>query len=92
MTKPPPIAYNMEIRADSSLPLSPMEIRVEKSKLITNYTSNINTDTNVNGQRLAAVTSFKYLGSVITEKSSKSEILSRITQKTAILTRLKKPV
>ena len=36
-----------------------------------------------------AVTSFKYLGSVITDEGSKPEILSRIAQTTAALTRLK---
>ena len=35
------------------------------------------------------VTSFKYLGSVITDEGSKPEILSRIAQATAALTRLK---
>ena len=35
------------------------------------------------------VTSFKYLGSVITDEGSKPEILSRIAQTTAALTRLK---
>ena len=33
-------------------------------------------------------TSFKYLGSVITDEGSKPEILSRIAQTTAALTRL----
>ena len=40
-------------------------------------------------QRLETVTSFKYLGSVITDEGSKPEILSRIAQTTAALTRLK---
>ena len=35
------------------------------------------------------VTSFKYLGSVITDEGSKPEMLSRIAQTTAALTRLK---
>ena len=35
------------------------------------------------------ITSFKYLGSVITDEGSKPEILSRIAQTTAALTRLK---
>ena len=35
------------------------------------------------------VTSFKYLGSVITDEGSKPEILSRIARTTAALTRLK---
>ena len=41
-----------------------MEISVEKTKLMTNNTSSINTEMKVNGQKLETVTSFKYLGSV----------------------------
>ena len=65
-----------------------MEISAEKTKLMTNNTSSINTVIKANGQKLETVTSFKYLGSVITDKGSKPEILSRISQKTAALTRL----
>ena len=54
-----------------------------------NNTSGINTEIKVNGQKLETVTSFKYLGLVITDESSKPEILSRIEQATAALTRLK---
>ncbi|WP_419588215.1 hypothetical protein, partial [Thiolapillus sp.] len=43
----------------------------------------------MNGQKLETVTSFKYLGSVITDKGSKPELLCRIAQATATLTRLK---
>ena len=42
-----------------------MEISAEKTKLMTNNTSGINTNIKVNGQKLEKVTSFKYLGSVI---------------------------
>ena len=66
-----------------------MEIRVEKTKLMTNNTSGINTEIEVNGQKPETVTSFKYLGSVITDEGSKPEILSRVAQTTAALTRLK---
>ena len=66
-----------------------MEISAEKTKLMTNNTSGINTEIKVNGQRLETVTSFSYLGSVITDEGSKPEILSRIAQATAALTRLK---
>ena len=52
-------------------------------------TSGINTEMKVNGQKLETVTSFEYLGSVITDESSKHEILSRVAQATAALTRLK---
>ena len=50
---------------------------------MTNNTSGINTEIKVNGQRLEIVTSFKYVGSVITDEGSKPEILSRIAQTTA---------
>ena len=43
----------------------------------------------MNGQKLETVTNFKYLGSVITDEGSKPEILSRIAQTTAALTRVK---
>ena len=66
-----------------------MEISAEKTKLMTNNTSGTNKKIKVNGQKLEAVTSFKYLGSVITDEGSKPEILSRIAQITAALTRLK---
>ena len=66
-----------------------MEISAEKTELTTNNTSGINTEIKVNGQKLETVTSFKYLGSVITDEGSKHEILSRIAQTTAALTRLK---
>ena len=66
-----------------------MEISAEKTKLMTNNTSSINTEIKVNGQKLETVTSFKYLGSVITNEGSKTEILSRIAQTTKALTRLK---
>ena len=52
----------------------------EKTKLMRNNTSGINTEINVNRQKLETVTSFKYLGSVITDENSKPEILSRIAQ------------
>ena len=67
-----------------------MEISAEKTKLMTNNTSGINTEIKVNGQKIETVTSFKYLGSVITDEGSKPEILSRIAQATAALTRLKR--
>ena len=55
-----------------------MEISTEKTKLMTNNTSSINTEIKVNGQKLEKVTSFKYLGSVITDDGSKPKRLSII--------------
>ena len=55
-----------------------MEISAENTKLITNNTSGLNTEIKVNGLRLQ-----------VTGQSSKPEILSRITQSTATLTRFR---
>ena len=43
----------------------------------------------MNGRKLETVTSFKYLGSAITDEGSKPEILLRIAKATAALTSLK---
>ena len=66
-----------------------MQIIAEKTKLMTNNTSGINTEITVNGQKPETVTSFKYLGSGITDEDSKLEILPWIAQTTAAMTRLK---
>ena len=57
-----------------------METNAKKTKLMTNNTNGINTEIKVSGQKLETVTSFKYLGSFITDEGSKPEILSRIAQ------------
>ena len=57
-----------------------METSAEKTKLLANNTGGINTEMKVNGQKL---------GTVITDEGFKPEILSRIAQATAALTRLK---
>ena len=66
-----------------------MEISAEKTMLMTNYTSRINRELKVDRQKLETITSFKYLGSVLSDEGSKPEILSSIAQMTAALTRLK---
>ena len=55
-------------RFDKDSTVYGMEISAEKTKLMTNNTSGINTEIKVNRQKLETVTSFKYLGSVITEE------------------------
>ena len=80
---------NLVERLDKASTAYGMEISAEKTKLMTNNTSGINTEIKANGQKLETVTSFKYLGSVITDEGSKPEILSRTSQTTAALTRLK---
>ena len=66
-----------------------IEISAEKTKLMTNNTSGINQEIKINVQKFETVTCFKYQGSVITDKGSKPETLSKIAQTTAALTRLK---
>ena len=66
-----------------------MEISAEKTKRMTTNTSGINTEIKANGQKLDTVTSSKYLGSVSTDEGSNPEILSRIAQTAAALTKLK---
>ena len=76
-------------RLDKASTAYGMEISAEKTKPMTNNTSGINTEIKINGLQLETVTSFKYLGSVISDEGSRPEILSRIAQTTAVLTRLK---
>ena len=65
-----------------------MEISAEKTMLMANNTNSVK-KIKVDRQKLETVTSFKYLGSVVSDEGSKPEILSRIAQTTASLTRLK---
>ena len=64
-----------------------MEISAEKTKLITNSANGIQREINVKGQKVGTVTSFKYLGAVVSDDGSKPEVLSRIAQATAALTK-----
>ena len=63
---------NLVERLDKASTAYGMEINGEKTKLITNN-SGINTEIKVNGQKLETVTSFKYMGSVITDEGSKPD-------------------
>ena len=69
-----------------------LEISAEKTNLMTDNSSGINTEIKINGQKLETVTGFKYLGSVISDEGSKPGILSSLSmvaQTTAALTRFK---
>ena len=63
-----------------------MEISAEKIKLMTKSTYGIQRGIKVKGQELGTVTSFKYLGAIVSDDGSKSEVLSRIAQATEALT------
>ena len=66
-----------------------MEINAEKTKLMTNIANGIQREIMVKGQKLGTVTNFKYLGAVVSDDGSKPEVLSRIAQATAALTKVK---
>ena len=66
-----------------------MEISAEKTSLMINSANGIQSEIKVKWQKLGTVTSFKYLGAVVSGHGSKPEILSRIVQSTATLTKLK---
>ena len=66
-----------------------MEISAEKTKLMTNSATGIQRDSKVKGLKLEIVTSFKYLGAIVSDDGSKPEAVSRIAQATAALTKLK---
>ena len=66
-----------------------MQISAEKTQLMRNNTNGINTDITIDNKKLEAVRSFKYLGAIASDEGSKPEVLSRIAQTTASVTKLK---
>ena len=65
------------------------EISAKKTKLMTNSANGIQGEIKIKGQKLDIVTSFKYLGAVVSDDGPKPEVLSRIAQATAPITKLK---
>ena len=74
-------------RLDTTATRYKMEISPDKTKLMTNNPNGFQRE--ITGQRLDEVENFKYLGTIISNKGSEPEILSRIAQTTAALSRLK---
>ena len=66
-----------------------MEIGPDKTKMMTNNPNGFQREIKIKGQRLEEVENFKYLGAIICNEGSKPEILSRIAQTAAALSRLK---
>ena len=56
---------------------------------MTNNTNGISTDITIDNNKLETVRSFKYLRSIVSDEGSKPEVLSRISQTTAAVTKLK---
>ena len=66
-----------------------MQISAEKTHLMTNNTNGISTDITIDNKKLETVRRFKYLGAIVSDEGSKPEVLSRIAQTTAAVTKLK---
>ena len=66
-----------------------MEISAEKTKLMTNSANGIQREISGKGQKLGTVTSFKYLGAIVSDEGSIPEVLSMIAKVTAALIKLK---
>ena len=66
-----------------------MAIGPDKTKVMTNNPNGFQREIKIKGQMLEEVENFKYLRAVISNEGSKPEILSRIAQATAALSRLK---
>ena len=66
-----------------------MESSAKKTKLMTSSANGTQRAIKVKGQKLGTVTSFKYLGAIVSDDGSKLEILPRIAQATVSLTKLK---
>ena len=56
---------------------------------MTNNTNGISTDITIDNKKLETVRIFKYLGAIVSDEGSKPEVLSRIAQTTAAVTKLK---
>ena len=75
-------------RLDTTTTRYKMEIGPDKTKVMTNNPNGFQREIKIKGQRLEEVENFKYLGAIISDEGSKPEILSRIAQTTAALSRL----
>ena len=76
-------------RLDRTTTRFKMEIGPDKTKVMANNPNGFQREIKIKGQRLEEVENFKYLGAIISNEGSKPEILSRIAQTTAALSRLK---
>ena len=66
-----------------------MQISAEKTQLMTNNTNVISTDITIDNKKLETVRIFKYQGAIVSDEGSKPEVLSRVAQTTAAVTKLK---
>ena len=80
---------NLVQRLDETSSKFGMEISAEKTKLMTNTSQPLTNKITVSGQELESVDQFKYLGAIINDKGSRTEILSRAAQTAKAVAKLK---
>ena len=66
-----------------------MEISSEKTKIMSNKANGLTKTIKMKGYNLEIVTNFKYVVAIVTDEGTKREVLTRIAQATAVLTKLK---
>ena len=66
-----------------------MQIRAEKTQLMTNNTNVFSTDTTIANKKLETVHSFKYLATIVSDDEPKPGVISRIAQTTAAVIKIK---
>ena len=76
-------------RLDTTTTRYKMAIGPDKTEVMTNNPIGFQREIKIKGQRLEEVENFKYFRAIISNEGSKPEILSRIAQTTAALSRLK---
>ena len=76
-------------RLDRTTTRYKMEIGPGKTNVMTNNPNGFHREIEIKGHRLEEVENFKNLGAIISNEGSKPEILSRIAQTTAALSRRK---
>ena len=67
-----------------------MEINGEKTKIMTNNPDGFQKSMTLNNVTVEVVNKFKYLGSIISDKGSKPEIIARIAQATKAISKLQR--
>ena len=76
-------------RLDKTSTRYKMEIGSDKTKVMINNPNGFQREIKIKRQRIGEVENFKYLMAIISNEGLKSEILSRIAQTTAALSKLK---
>ena len=79
---------NLIQKIDSTSRKYGMEINATKTQIMTNSEGNFTSEIKINNDTLKIVETFKYLGAIIDDKGSKSEIIARTGQTITALSKL----